>query len=290
MTTDLENQLTAGMREQVAGITLTSDILGAAQRHHQHRAVLHRTAYAAGVVGLAGALAAVAAVAGTGHRPVIPGRPPVAATEPANVRLAAAVAASQAVSYKVKLTAETKGQPGSRQTTEGAVDPATSTGYLNTPLLGTSTVYYQRLIHGVLYLGSTGGTLWKQEKSDGRLRYSAALPGVLEPSADPNQLFDELRQLKATITQTGPRTYHFRSVRPYHDRYSDGTATLTGDVTLDAGKRIARVAYESSDKGRLKPGVKGGGAYGSTEVITMELSAYGTPVHVERPAPVVVAR
>jgi hypothetical protein len=50
------------------------------------------------------------------------------------------------------------------------------------------------------------------------------------------------------------------------------------------------VTYESTNQGRMKPGVKGDGAYSGTDLVTMELSDYGTPVRVERPTHVVVAR
>ncbi|MCW3844843.1 hypothetical protein ONA70_32675, partial [Micromonospora yasonensis] len=88
MTTDLEDQLVAGMRDEAAGLTLTRDVLGDAIRRHRRRAALHRTAYAAGVVGAAGALVAAVTV-GTGApagRPRSPGpvaeRPAVAADTP----------------------------------------------------------------------------------------------------------------------------------------------------------------------------------------------------------------
>jgi hypothetical protein len=76
----------------------------------------------------------------------------------------------------------------------------------------------------------------------------------------------------------------------YDDEYASGTTTFVGDITLDANQRIAKVTYESTNQGRMKPGVKGDGAYSGTDLVTMELSDYGTPVRVERPTHVVVAR
>ncbi len=293
MTGDIEDQLIQGMRQEVAGVALTTDILGVARRYRR-RAAVRRITYAAGVVGLAGALAVAVSVGGAGHPAPGTRQPPVASADPANprlnMRLASAVAATENISYKVKVTAGSKTDPGSWGTTEGAFDPAAATGYLNSSQPDGGAVYYQRLVNGVLFVGSSGSKRWKQEPSNGRLEYVGALGGAVGSSADPNQLFQALRELNATITQTGARTYHFESVRPYDDQYATGSAILVGDVTLDTDKRIAKVTYESTNKGQMKPGVKGGVAYTSTDVVTMELSGYGTPVKVERPTDVVVAR
>jgi len=79
-----------------------------------------------------------------------------------------------------------------------------------------------------------------------------------ETSADPQQLLDALQQADAIVTKTGAHTYHFESTKAYDTQYATGQRTFTGDVTLDGGNRIAKVTYESTDKGQMKPGVKEG--------------------------------
>jgi hypothetical protein len=234
-----------------------------------------------------GAITAVAVTPGS-----TPSRPSITAEAASpQLELASAVTTTENTSYKVKFTAGSKNDPGGWGTTEGAFDPATATGYLNNSQPGIDAVYYQRLVNGVLFIGSSGSKKWKQEPSNGRLEYVGALGGAVGASADPNELFQALRELKATITETGAGTYHFESVRPYDDQSAAGSVTLVGDVTLDDHKRIAKVTYESTNQGQTKPGVKGGPAsYTSTDVVTMELSDYGTPVKVERPTEVVVAK
>src|SRR3954453_15732267 len=99
MTNSLEEQLTAGMRERVAGITITTDVVGETLRIQRRRTMITRTAYAVGVAGLAGAITAgVLATGGTGPG-TAPNRPPVAGAESPELHLAAAVTASQSTSY-----------------------------------------------------------------------------------------------------------------------------------------------------------------------------------------------
>lgn len=295
MTSDIEEQLMAGMRDEVAGLRLTTDIVGVAARRHHHRTLVQRTLYAAGVVGLAGAIAATFAigVAGQSGGPGGAGgdQPPVVVAESANLQLVAAVTASENISYQVKLTRGTEKEPASLSTTKGAFDPAAATGYLDSTSPGADVVYTERLIDGVRYVGSSGSKAWKQYpgKHD-RLAYDHNLNGAVGASADPEQLFAALREAKAVITKSGKNTFHFESNRPYDNQWATGTVTLTGDVTLDADNRIGKVAYTLTDKGQMKPGVKGGLAYDSTQLFTLELSNYGVPVKVEKPTNVVVVK
>lgn len=290
MTTDIEEQLMAGMQQEVAGVTLAKDIVGAAATAHRRRTAVHRTAYAAGAVGLAGALAAVVAVGAIGESVPGAGRPPVASAETPQLQLAAAVAASENLSYTLKITVGTKEDPDGWGSAEGAYDPATSTGYLHSRSAGVSAVYYQRLINGVLYLGSTGAKKWKQEPGNGKFEYGDALGGAASTTADPGELFKELRQAGAKVVRTGAGTYHFETTKPFDDEYQAGADTVVGDVTVDGAKRIAKVTSASTHKGQYKPGVKGGVAFHSTTVVTVELSDYGRPVKAEKPTDVIVAR
>jgi hypothetical protein len=272
------------MRDRVAGLEFTTDVLGEATRRHRRRTAVHRTAYAAGVFGLAGAVAAAVAIGATGSPTSNTNRPASATTASARVQLAAAVKASDNISYQVRVTAGTKDKPDSWGTAQGGFDPATATGYLNSSEPGNPATYYQRLISGVLFLGSTGSPVWKQEPSNGKLQYVDALGGAVGSSADPNQLFEALRDIKATITQTSANTYHFESSTRADTKNPTVSETLAGDVTLNADKRIAKVAYEVTDKA-----TKNGLVSTSTHEVTLELSGYGTPVKVERPTNVIVA-
>jgi hypothetical protein len=289
---DIEDQLRAGMQDRVTGLRLTTDILGEATRRHQRRTAVQRSAYAAGVVGLAGALAAIVALdngaAGVGEQ--AGSQPPVASAASPQLQLAAAIAASENISYQLKITGGSKADPRGWTSAVGAYDPSTSTGYLTSSQLDGPGCYYQRLIKGVLYLGNNATTTWKQEPGNGNFEYGDVLQGAAAASADPQQLFKALRQAGAKVTQTGAGRYHFESTTPFDDEWSSGTDLLVGNVTLDANKRIAKVTTEATKKGQFKPGKKGGTAFNGTAVVTVELSDYGTPVKVEKPTKVIVAK
>jgi hypothetical protein len=145
-----------------------------------------------------------------------------------------------------------------------------------------------------LYLGSNRSKTWTQERSDGRFRWGSELERTAGASADPEGLFEALRDGKATITQTSASSYHFERVTLYDTVDTSGTKTLAGDVTLDADKRIAKVAYELTDKGQYKPIVRKTNPHRTTfdrsEVVLLELSDYGTPVRVATPTNVDGAR
>lgn len=193
MTTDIEDQLIAGLRQEVAGIALTSDILGEAARRHGRRTAVRRIMYAAGVVGLAGALAATLAVGRAGNPEPSTRQAPVVSADSANLRLASAVAASDNISYKIKITAGIKSDPDRYMTTEGAFDPVTATGYLTEHWGGGSTDY-QRLVNGVLFLRFGGSRKWKLEPSSNSLLYHGGLESSAGYSADPKQLFQALQK------------------------------------------------------------------------------------------------
>ncbi|GIF49423.1 hypothetical protein DFJ67_5527 [Asanoa ferruginea] len=284
MTMNIEDELRAGMREQVAGVAVRTGLVAAAAQRHRRRTMVHRAMYATGVFGLAGALAAVVAVSG-GDAPAVNAQQPA---EP-RLELVAAVTASQNISYRMKVTLGSREDPDGWGSAEGAYDPATRSGYLNSPQLDGPGVYYQRLVDGVLYLGSNGGPTWKQELGD-RLEYGDALQGAASASADPEVLFETLRQAGLTVTET-PAGYHFETSKPLDGTlFVTGTATLAGDISLDTAGRIAKVTANESMKGQFKPNVKGGVAIDSGNVVTVELSDYGTPVQVEKPTDVVVVK
>ncbi|OKI87586.1 hypothetical protein [Micromonospora sp. CB01531] len=309
MTTDLEDRLIDGMRDEVAGLAFTRDVLGDATRRHRRRTALHRTAYAAGVVGVTGALAAALTV-GTGAPAGLRGAPGPVAERPATaaspesprMRLAAAAAASENISYRVKFTTTNKDklpprgelpEPVARTwVTKGAFDPATATGYLESPNTGLvppmSIGWLQeRLVDGVRYVGGLDGAdpdsgkiVWARfpEGRQTSLNYDDALGGGLGTSADPQQLFRMLRQAGAKVSQNAGGGYHFE-VSMQDSKQGIAADRLVGDVTIGADGRIKTVAYDRAVRWNAR-----GPEHTYHLHVLMELSDYGLPVKVEAPA------
>ncbi|GAA4570008.1 hypothetical protein GCM10023176_27760 [Micromonospora coerulea] len=314
MTTDLEDQLTAGMRDEVAGLALTRDVLGEAARRHRRRTALHRTAYTAGVVGVVGALAAVVTVgggtpAGSGGSPApVAVGPTAAVADTPQMRLAAAAAASQNISYRVKVTTAAKDKPAkpgelpapqaTTWVTEGAFDPATATGYWNSPYEGqlrpaiVSGFSAEKLINGVRYRAALDGTdpdsgklVWAREKgSHDHLDFDSAMGGSLGASASPEELFRVLGQAGATVTEKAPGVYHFQlTLKNVSDEIL--ADNFVGDVTIGADNRIAKVSYDRATRTNIH-----GSRYTYHLQVVIELSDYGMPVKVERPAHLIPSR
>jgi hypothetical protein len=238
--------------------------------------MITRTAYAVGVVGLTGALAAgVLTNGGTGPA-ATPDRPSVAGTESPQLRLAAAVVASQGTSYRVKNTLINRSLPGSpSQIIEGAFDPATATGYVHIPF-DDGSWHEERLVDGDLYrTTAVAGQRVDWQLDPGKhtgLSYDVKT-GMLAASADPQQLFDALTQSGAKISQSGPTKYHFDVAISPRKGLTGGN--MVGDVTVGPDKRIAKVVYEATLRSATDTTVLDG---------TLELSDYGSPVTVERPS------
>jgi hypothetical protein len=271
---DIEEQLAAGMREQAAGLTLRTDVVDAAARRYRRRTMFQRCAYAAGVIGLAGALAGAVALGSSGSP-----APPAAG---ADLRLASALAASESISYRVKVTTNSITTPDApAMTTDGAFDPATDTGWLRTPYTEGPGWSEERLIEGVRYAGDAGidrVVRWKRYpgKQEG-LNYDGWLDGALSGSASPDDLFKALRQAGATVTETGTGAYHFKvTVKDLPEGWASDV--IEGDIRLDADQRVARVEYERAVEYNVK-----GRIDSAKWMITMQLSGYGTAVKVEEP-------
>lgn len=241
----------------------------------------------AAAMGLAASFAVAAAAGGAAiavGQPWASSRPGGAVSQAQvqmpQVRLAAAVTASENVAYHVKVTLG-----GGVGVTEGAFDPTSATGYLNSRSPGTGVVYYERLVDGVRYIGSSGSAEWKQEpgKYD-HLAYDSNLGGSVGATADPEQLLAMLRQSGATVTQTGARTYHFELAR----RGASGVLKsdiYAGDVKLNGDQRIAKVTYVRTTRAE-----KRGQVDTETSSVTVELSGYGVPVRVDKPTDVIVVK
>jgi hypothetical protein len=306
--TDLEDQLVAGMRDEAAGLALTRDVLGAATRRHRRRVVLHRTAYAAGVAGVAGALAATLTVVAPGGTTRSPGplaeRPASATPDTPQLRLAAATTASENTSYRVKVTTtrldklpprdELPEPVARRWVTTGAFDPATATGYLDSPSTGlvppmSVGFLHERLVGGIRYVGGLDGAdpdsgriVWTREQ--GRhtsLNYDVALGGKLGASTNPQQLFRMLRQAGATVTQNPGGGYHF-DVTVQDAAQGIAADRLVGDVTIGGDNRIKTVAYDRTTLWT------GHGRFTYHLHVLVELSGYGLPVKVRAPADFIV--
>ncbi|MFF5230209.1 hypothetical protein [Dactylosporangium sp. NPDC000521] len=295
---DLAEQLAAGMRAHVAGITGGGDVLARATRRHRRRTAVIRTGYALGVAGLAGALAVgLTTGAGGGEQD---GRqsPVVQAEPPASLKLSKAAAASDNISYRMKLTmrsadGKTVGE------SEGAFDPMTATGYIRRPQ--DDSVMVELLIDGVRYMGAEpplaplppdktpGGEVYgRYGQYPGRFdRLSLAGNGMGalgSAGPDPATLFKALQGVNAAVTQYPDGTLHFE----YSTHGAPGDPTLetrvSGDVTLNADGRIAKVTMQDWWQSTIKRTVMSGQSF-----TTLELSDYGVPVHVDRPTDVVPA-
>jgi hypothetical protein len=291
MSIDLEEQLAAGMRAHVADITVDGDVLARAGRRHHRRTVAVRTGYALGVAGLAGVLAVgLTAGAGDGTTQRLPA---VQAEAPAPLRLAKAAAASDNISYRMKVTTGTATGEATR-TCEGAFDPIASTGYVRCPQ--DDSVMVELMIDGTRYIGGEppltplppdkgpGETYGRYGQYPGRhdhlSLYGDAGTVLGSAAPDPAALFKALQQANATVTQNPDGTLHF----DYVTQDGPSSSSTAGDVVLNADGRIAKVTlagtWRSTAKGRLDTG---------TFRATLELSDYGVAVHVDRPADVVAA-
>ncbi|WFF02557.1 hypothetical protein [Micromonospora sp. WMMD964] len=207
------------------------------------------------------------------------------------MRLVSAAAASENISYRMRLTSS---GPGGL-TYEGAFDPRTSTGYVRAPQ--DDSVMTELLINGTRYEGGerplsplpadkgpgeTYGRYGQYPGTYNRLFLYGdgnAVLGAAEP--DPAALFAALKRVNATVTENPDGTLHFT----YATTDRDGSSSTTGDVTLNRDGRIAKVAltvtWQSTAKGRLDTG---------TANSTLELFDYGVDVTVQRPTDVVMIK
>ncbi|MCW3813598.1 hypothetical protein ONA91_03875 [Micromonospora sp. DR5-3] len=243
-----------------------------------------------------GAVGAATLVHGpASDRPAVVAEASSPAVASPQMELAAAVAASENTSYRVTVRRTARVDPKWSETTLGAFDPATASGYLRTPFPDGLSFQEDRLVDGVYYLGGAdGGRKMPWKRYPGKrnfLPFDAAMGGALGASSDQEGLFQVLKKTGATVTKTGERAYHF-SVEPTGKATGfDAGAPLAsekvvGDVTLDADNRVAKLDYEVTyvwkKDGKVGPP--------TTVQVTMAFSDYGLPVKVEPPAPAEVVR
>ncbi|GAA0935555.1 hypothetical protein [Virgisporangium aurantiacum] len=295
MTTNLEEHLAAGMRQEMRTVTLTDDVLGRARRRYRRRAAMVRLGYGLGVIGVAGALVAGLTLNGDSlNGGTAEKAPPIARADTPALRLANAATASDGVSYRIRFTSRgwaiedgKRTGPGTPTVTEGAFDPRTTTGYARTVV--EYGIFTELLINGTRYQGTEPRPDGKTPTGDhepysvygqhpgtfDRLDWGLyQMPVLGATAADPTALLKALRDADATITENPDGTLHFK--------YINGESVYNGDITLDGNGRIAKVAiagtWESTIKGRLDK---------SESEMTIEFSDYGLPVTAERPAKVV---
>lgn len=271
MTTLIEDELSAAMRERVADIAVSPDLAGRTVRSHRRRVRITRSLYAGGAVAVATVLAAVVLAT--------PGRPPAAGTKPPQLELAAAARASRGISYRVTNTVTNRSLPGHPSfTVQGAFDPASTTGYVRTTsTAGGSTWHEERLVGGDLYTADVvdgNAVPWSHDPGTKHKSLSYVdKTGVPAVTTDPEQLIDELTGTGAAVRQTGPHTYHFDVAATV----GSASGRVSAEVTVDAGGRIGKVVYEATLHGPGEP------AGGTVLDGTLVLSDYGRPVTVERP-------
>lgn len=262
---NVEEELVAGMRERVAGIHTTRDVVRDATRRHRRRSALWRTGYSSGALGLAAALFALTA----GHGPTTP---PDEVPDPPRIALAAAVASSENLSCKLRILITSTDPPGQEPVrVVGAFDPATDTGYLVYPDRAPGDAEL-RLVDGVLYVGRADGRFHQLSgRYETLIWYGPAAKSLTSMrSTDADSLFQVLRDV-GTVTRVSAGRYHFTA--------TNGPMAQAGDVTLDGEGRISRVTYEwrFADEARGRP----------VQRVDMTMYEYGTHVTVERPVDVV---
>ena len=286
MSTDLEAELTEGLREHAAGARLSHVVLANATRRYQRHRALRRSGYAVGVLGLAGVLAAGLAVSQDGSVRDSPQTGRSAADQPAELRLAAAAQATAQTSYRFTLTYTISAPAGridiSSLTEEyaGAFDSATQRGYM-TGLDGNVQI---RIVDGEFYILRNG---WRKV---GRSMSQAigiigarGSTGADALTADPATLLAKLRNL-GTFRHAGREG----AVEVYTFEYRAPAAPsvvadlVTGRVEVDAASNLITKVTQATKLRGADPDLADKDTITFGTVLT--LSDHGLTVTVERPA------
>jgi hypothetical protein len=274
----IESRLSDGLRELADGDLPSAPTQGLLERGRRARRRRTAVAGASLAVVAAGALAfALTPSSGTDSP-----RTGQAAVQSPQVRLAAAVLASQSTSYQLKISSFTREVGDTPNVWSGAFDPNTDTGYLHMPFGEGPGFFEERLVDGVDYVGDAGLDeiiRWRVFSGTREtLRYNGSLGGTLSGSVNPDDLLAALSQAGAVVTQNGTG-FHFAYTPSTLPAYAASDA-YAGDVALDAEGRIASVTYVRTVDW-VKPGQTPG--HPINVEVTIEFSGYGTPVTVERP-------
>lgn len=206
--------------------------------------------------------------------------------------LVAAIAASQNLSYKIKINIAVRKVPGRQLSEEdqriweyvgekghdviGAFDPETATGFKKAP--GFSE---DRLINGVWYMSEKDSRFTRAEGTRRTIHWGDPLT-VSAGDADPARTLDILRD-QGTTTRTGTRTWHFHLDVPVSKQFPMGQV-IDGDLTVGDDDRVRQIRYEPSyPKDARDPRGVPVPQNGVQHVITIDLFDYGTPVVVQVP-------
>lgn len=271
---DIESRLADGMRRLTgeSGFGLrrkppTQALLARGRKTRRRR----RVTWAVGACVVAVGLVGVPLMMGENRQTPQP--------DSAKIRLVAALSGSDNISYRLKVTNSHRDDTGRPFVFEGAFDPVTRTGRLYSPPDSAGGSYDQRLVEGTLYISHRDSPFQILRGTHDRLQYSGVFGGGLTGTADPQDLLHTLAAANATVTQTGPAGYHFE-VDVINDPSSGiHSDRLRGDLTINGDNRIEKVTYERTAQTTvncLPVTLK--------EANTLELSGYGEPVTVERPA------
>ncbi len=323
MTRTIEDLLATSMRDEVAGLTPSPDlVVRAARRHSRVRLAGSLT----GVAGIAAAVATGLAVASSSPGTVRtePGTAQASAqaASSAQARLVAAMTTSARLSYRLHLV-NTSVLPDHQMTPgspprdlidwyadyTGVYDPATRTGAgvniirlpsgtLDNPSsYGQADGSFQVRIVGDMYYtrSSENGGPWRARP--GTLIQALVLNGgrAWAPtdgaSADPAVLLVAVRDL-GSVSFAGKSASGALALDRYNFSYNipgDGSVNahkLTGTIVVhDRSDLIAEITMQTAVTG-ANPQIADGGATTFSTVLTF--SDYGVPVSVKAPADVVV--
>jgi hypothetical protein len=286
-----DSQLSSRLRD-LAGPEPTSEppvtlLLRRGRRARRRR----RVVTAATVMVAAAALAGVAVVVVDPRAPSSPSRSPAVAVETPKLDLVAAIAASQNISYKVKINVALR-KTGSAMSEEderlwgyvgtkghdvnGAFDPTTTTGFRKSDFME------ERLIDGVLYSSERGTAFSVTGRNHKTIPWGDDL-SVSAGNADPAQVLNILRD-KGVTTRTGTKTWHFRYEVPVQPTIPMGRV-VEGDIIVGDDDRVRQIRYEPTyPAGARNPLGTPVRPSGVQHVIMIDLFDYGSPVVVEVPS------
>ncbi|MEJ3742640.1 hypothetical protein WEI85_05010 [Actinomycetes bacterium KLBMP 9797] len=213
-------------------------------------------------VGVSAAALGVATVLGVGAIGVTAetGNPSGATVQAADLRLAAAAAATQRETFELRVTTRRENRTWVR---EGAYDPTARAGYLSwTDDHGNP--HEQRVIGDDVYVKLTidgKRNQWRKMTGGAGFRMTdLGDGGAPAMSVDPTEVLAALRD-NGTVKELGGSRYSFA-----FRGETTGGRTVTGTVAVGSGK-VSKVSYDV------------GGA-----ALVLEFFDYGTAVRVERPA------
>jgi hypothetical protein len=269
-----------GLVDDLTGEAPAQAVLRRGRRARRQRQTVTVAAASVALLAIGGGVALAEKPSTATHSPSAVG----AQAPPAG--LTTVLTATRSTSYQVYETITTKQAPGSRTTVTGAYDPATVTGYLHQAYDDGPGFTEERLVHGTRYLGEAGTDRtvhWHRLPGTFTgLDYAGSSDTTIGSTGDPDALLQKLTGAGATVTKTGPDTYHFVLVVASKDLPEAAVSdSYTGDITVGSDHRVASITFDRN----VHWSIAGKPDKGPIDIlVTVKLSAYGTPVHVEPPA------